>query len=104
MVKVLRSRFPDAHIAMLIRRYTSELVEDVPEIDQIIYYDDGKKLIPFFTLAGLLRQQQFDIVFHTYPRFRLAFLTWIGRIPVRVGTGYRWYSLFFNRKVFDHRS
>ena len=24
-------------------------------------------------------------------------------IPVRVGTGYRWYSLLFNRRVFEHR-
>lgn len=104
MAKVLRTRFPKAHIAMLIRRYTSELVEDYPGIDEILYYDDERgNLIPFFALVSVLRSKHFDIVFHTYPRFRLAVLTWFAGCPARVGTGYRWYSLFFNRKVYDHR-
>jgi ADP-heptose:LPS heptosyltransferase len=30
-------------------------------------------------------------------------MTWITGIPIRIGTGYRWYSFLFNRKVYEHR-
>jgi heptosyltransferase-2 len=30
-------------------------------------------------------------------------MTWIARIPLRVGTGYRWYSFLFNKKMYEHR-
>ena len=30
-------------------------------------------------------------------------MTWIAGIPLRIGTGYRWYSFLFNRKVYEHR-
>src|SRR6185369_4106549 len=103
MARVLRARFPGAHVAMLIRRYTRELVEDCREVDHIHYYDDGGKLVPLVKLASMLRSCRFDIVFHTYPRFRLSLITWFAGIPVRVGTGYRWYSFLFNKKVYDHR-
>jgi len=50
-----------------------------------------------------LRKEKFNLVFHTYPRFRAALITWLARIPIRIGTGYRWYSFLFNRKVYEHR-
>ncbi|HLX12338.1 MAG TPA: glycosyltransferase family 9 protein, partial [Bacteroidota bacterium] len=103
MAKVLKERIPGVHISMLIRRYTRELVEGDPNVDQILFYDDENGLLPFSHLAASLRTQKFDLVFHTYPRYRLALVTWFARIPVRVGTGYRWYSFLFNKKVYEHR-
>ncbi|MBI4547798.1 MAG: glycosyltransferase family 9 protein [Ignavibacteriae bacterium] len=103
MAHVLKKQFPSVHIAMLIQRYTEELVEDNPMVDQILFYDDGEKPLPFFHLVASLRAQRFDIVFHTHPRFRVALITWIAGIPVRVGSGYRWYSFLFNKKMFEHR-
>ncbi len=103
MARVLKRHFPAAHIAMLLRRYTAGLVEDNRDINQILFYDDGQRLLPFFRLVTMLRSEQFDIVFHTYPRFRLAMMTWFAGIPVRVGTGYRWYSFLFNKKLYEHR-
>ena len=89
---------------MLIRRYTSELVEDNEYVDKVLYYDeDGGKLTPFFGMINSVREQNFDVVIHTQPRPRLAFITRFSGIPVRIGTGYRWYSFLFNRKVYEHR-
>ena len=103
MARVLRDHYPQAHIAMLIRPYTAELVEDDPVVDQILLHDDEKQPASFMSLVSSLRADRFDVVFHTHPRFRLALLTWWAGIPVRVGTGYRWYSFLFNKKVFEHR-
>lgn len=88
---------------MLIRRYTADLIEDNSSIDKIIFYDDGVQPVPFMRLARMLRSEHFDTVIHTYPRFRLALMTWIAGIPLRIGTGYRWYSFLFNRKIYEHR-
>jgi ADP-heptose:LPS heptosyltransferase len=103
MARVLKKHFPDSHIAILIRKYTEQLVEDDKNIDQVLFYDEGTQSLPFSNIITTLRSQKFDIVIHTYPRFRLALMTWCAGIPARVGTGYRWYSFFFNRKVYDHR-
>lgn len=88
---------------MLIRRYTADLVEDNSDINEILFYDNGVEPVPFLQLVGSLRDEKFDVVIHTYPRFRLALMTWIAGIPTRVGTGYRWYSFLFNRKIYEHR-
>lgn len=88
---------------MLIRRYTAELVESNRWVDQILFYDDEKGSLPFLQLVGTIRRQQFDVVVLTYPRFRLAVMMWLAGIPMRLGTGYRWYSFFFNKRVYEHR-
>lgn len=89
---------------MLIRRYTSELVEENEYVDQILYYDEaGGALTPLLQLISNLREQRYDVVIHTQPRPRLALVTWVANIPVRIGTGYRWYSFFYNKKVYEHR-
>jgi heptosyltransferase-3 len=104
MARVLKEHFPHARIAMLIQRYTAELVEDDPSVDQILFSDDvDGRALSFFHLVQLLRTERFDVVFHTHPRLDLALVTWFAGIPNRVGTGYRYYSILFNRKVFEHR-
>ncbi len=104
MAQVIKQQFPDAHVAMLIRKYTTELVEDNELVDQILYYDEnGGVLKPFFKFVGVLQSRKFDVVIHTQPRPRLALATWLAAIPVRIGTGYRWYSFLFNKKMYEHR-
>ena len=103
MARLLKQHFPSAHVSMLIQRYTAELVEDDPTVDEIVFYDNGGHPLPFFRLLDSVREGRFDVVFHTHPRFRLALMTRLAGIPLRVGTGYRWYSFLFNRKVYEHR-
>jgi heptosyltransferase-3 len=103
MASVIRKYVPRAHITMLIREYTAELVESDHNVDEIITYDKNGISIPFFELIENIRQGKYDVVFHTHPRFRLALITWLAGIPVRVGTGYRWYSFLFTQKIYEHR-
>ena len=103
MAQVIKKQFPGVRIAMLIQRYTSEIVEENGDVDHVLFYDNGERPLPFFHLIETIRSERFDTVFHTHPRFHLALLTWLAGIPVRVGTGYRWYSFLFNRKVYEHR-
>ncbi len=103
MAQVLRRRFPDATIGMLVQKYTAEVVEGNTAVDHIFHYDDGMRPYPFLRMVSRLRAARYDIVFHTHPRFRVALMTWIAGIRNRVGTGYRWYSFLFNIRHFEHR-
>jgi heptosyltransferase-2 len=103
MLPALRACFPDAHIAMLLRRYTGEVMEGNPHVNEVIWYDHNAERVPFFRMCALLRAQRFDAAIVVYPRLRLALLMFCAGIPLRIGTGYRFYSFLFNRKVFEHR-
>ncbi len=87
---------------MLIRSYTRELTEGQP-LDDVLLYDRSGRHRPLFNLLRELRRRQFDAVVVSYPTLRLALLMFLSGIPVRVGTGYRWYSVLFNRRVYEHR-
>jgi heptosyltransferase-3 len=103
MVSALHAKFPGRRISMLLRSYTRELVEGFAGLDSILQYDDGKKPRKFFAMLTELREYRFDLVFVVHPTFRLALAMLIAGIPIRAGTGYRWYSFLFNRRVFEHR-
>jgi heptosyltransferase-2 len=103
LLPALRRCFPDAFIAMLLKEYTGEIVEGNPFVDEIIWYDKGGMSVPFRKMCKLLRGRSFDAAVIVYPRFRLACLMMCAGIPLRIGTGYRYYSFLLNRRVYEHR-
>lgn len=103
MVSVLRKQYPAARITMLLRSYTKELAVGYKGVGDIVLYDQAGEQKPFFTMLKELRSGWFDLVVVSYPTLRLALLMFLAGIPTRVGTGYRWYSLLFNKRIFEHR-
>jgi heptosyltransferase-2 len=88
---------------MLLKKYTREIVEGNPYLNELIWYDDGQRQIPFLSMRREIRRRRFDAVVVVYPRHRLAWLMALAGIPIRIGTGFRLYSFLFNRRVYDHR-
>lgn len=103
MAQVLKQHFPAIQVSMLIRRYTRELVEGNPWVDEVLFYDEDDRPLPFRMMVRILRQRNFDAAVLTYPRFRLALLLMLAGIRTRIGTGYRWYSFLITDRVFEHR-
>ena len=99
----LRRRFPGAHLAMLAGRYAGAIVEGYAPVNEILWYDDAAGLIPFRAMISRLRAGRFDAAIIVHPTARLALLAFLSRIPLRVGTGYRYYSVLFNRRIYTHR-
>jgi len=99
-IEALKLNFPKARIAMLLNSYTADLVEGVADV---LLYNKESVTKPFFEMLVELRRARFDAVVVAFPRFRIALLLWLAGIPVRIGTGYRWYSILFNKKIFEHR-
>jgi lipopolysaccharide heptosyltransferase II len=100
MLPILKKHFPNSRISVLVRNYTKELVQRHPNVDEVLLWDEAKNWREY---VSLLKKKKFDIAILPYPRFELAAIIFFAGIPVRVGTGYRWYSFFFNRKIYEHR-
>jgi heptosyltransferase III len=103
MIGVLRKQYPHAAISMLLQHYTGEIVQGHRELAGILWYDGDGRPVPFFAMLRSIRAHRFDAVVVARPTPRLAWLMFLARIPVRIGTGYRAYSFLFNSRVFEHR-
>ena len=99
----LRRCFPGARLAMLAGRYAGAIVEGYAPVDEILWYDDAGGLVPFRVMLARLRAGRFDAAVIVHPTPRLALLAFLAGIPLRIGTGYRYYSFLFSRRVYAHR-
>ena len=99
MFAVLRTFCPDAELHLLCQRYVHDLVDGLTVLDKVHFVD---------AVAGgtseVLRSAGLDAIF--LPRIKDidCWRAWRARIPLRIGTGYRWYSFLLNHRVYDHRS
>lgn len=95
----LKAAFPDCRITWMTRASVAPLIRLDGNIDEVIEWDDRTDPAPLLPrLAG-----RFDaaIVLHPKPKrwFPLAALFRQAGIPVRVGTGRRWWGLL----LYTHR-
>jgi ADP-heptose:LPS heptosyltransferase len=99
----LKKNGPELHVTFLVRHYTAEITRRHPHVDETLEIDGAEIGGDVRGLAQTLRQRQFEAAVMLHPRPSLAWAIWRSGIPLRIGTGYRWYSFFFNRRVFEHR-
>lgn len=103
MLPVLSRSFPVARISMLVSNYSAEILNYNRYLEEVLVYDNSSAPIPLLDLRRSLRVRVFDAAIVVHPTFRLALIVFLASIPIRIGTGYRWYSFLFNRKVYEHR-
>ncbi len=97
----LRASFPEARITALVSSYAREVVETHPDVDGVELVSRADTLP---TLVWRFRRLECDAFLALYPRPWIGLAARIARIPTRVGTGYRWWSPFYNKKIYVHRS
>ncbi len=95
----LKRRFPELEVFFLARRYTAGILEMHPHVDGIICLDEEDAA----SLTRQLKSYGFEAVVALFPRPQLAWSFFQAGIALRVGTGYRWYSFLYNRRVYQHR-
>lgn len=96
----LRSLLPNVTIGFLTSPTVAPLLESHPDVDYV-------RTIRFADPLSELRRafsQGVEAAVFLKPFRRLMWAAWLARVPVRVATGYRWYSLLANRRVYEHRS
>lgn len=102
MLPVLKKHFANASITVMVRKYTRELIEKHSCVSEVLQWEEnGERTLSEY--VKIVKDRQFDIAIVPYPRFILALIIFLAGVPVRVGTGYRWYSFLFTHKIFEHR-
>ena len=99
IAEILKERFPDAEVHFMISPSLKELLSNEPYIDKSISYNSQG----FRKSVALLKKEGFDIAFLVFPTLTLSLALFLAHIPKRIGTGYRWYSLLLNRRIYEHR-
>ncbi len=100
---LIKKHFPDCKITFLLRNYTKDIANGHPNIDKVIILKEDNGRIPVWKNVNQLKKGSFDASIIVYPTFITALIIYLARVKFRVGSGYRWYSFLFNKKVFEHR-
>ncbi|MGE5805292.1 MAG: glycosyltransferase family 9 protein [Ignavibacteria bacterium] len=100
---IVKKHYPQCKITFLLRNYTKSLVENHPYIDEVIILHESNQKISLFSNIMVTAAKKFDSCVIVYPTFIAALIIFLSGIKNRIGTGYRWYSFLFNRKVYEHR-
>jgi heptosyltransferase-2 len=106
VLSALRESLPSSHLVMMVAPYTRDVIEGHPALDGILVDDRNgahRGWFGFFRLVRSIRRERFDAAIALHPTLRAAMTLLLAGVPVRVGSGYRWYSLLFNRRVYEHR-
>ena len=105
--EAVRKNFPQARVSHLVSDQLFPIVKENPNIDRFISVDSDalykggwfSQLREVFRLISLLRKERFDMVFVLHWAWQFNLLTFLCRIPVRVGFKRKWGRLFLTRGV-----
>ena len=84
----LRSLFPDAQIALLVKPGVADLFAGHPALTRVLTYDTSGRhagLSGKWALAGQLRRQDFDLALLFQNAFEAALLAFLAGVPRRYG-------------------
>ncbi len=105
---IIKKYYPQCKVTFLVKDYTKELVENHPYIDNVLILEEkkipgskGKVLLK--ENIELIKKYNFDSSIIVYPTFSVSLIIFLSEIKKRIGTGYRWYSILFNEKIYEHR-
>lgn len=92
-MKVIRERFPNAEVTLLVRPWVAGLFTAAPFIDKLWREEKPSSLGDWKRMARDIRTRQFDLALLLPNSFESALMTFLGRVPQRIGyatDGRRW--------------
>jgi heptosyltransferase-2 len=84
----VKDNFPEAHLAVLAKKWVAPVYEDHPATDEIIVLDrDGRHrgVGGLMVLGRELRGRKFDMAVLFQNAIQAAVIAWLARIPIRIG-------------------
>ncbi len=103
LADLVKNKYPDSEITYFIRHYTRALLDGNSFIDDVIIADEADGEILLKENLKKIKPRKFDTCIVVNPTFKISLMMFLARIKNRIGTGYRWYSILFNNKVYEHR-
>ncbi|HRS02166.1 MAG TPA: glycosyltransferase family 9 protein [Bacteroidota bacterium] len=96
MLRILHRINPNADLYLISRKYTEPVFRGINEISDYFLIDDTP-------IVDIFKNNKFDVVFFPHPVENEIRAAYKNKIPLRIGSGYRWYSIFLNHRVYEHR-
>lgn len=84
----IKKRYPSVHLAVMVLKETEPVVRGNPWIDQVIVYDKKGKSRGWWKTVRFgwsLLKERFDLAIHLHPTNRVNVISWLARIPIRIG-------------------
>lgn len=88
LVHAIKETCPDAHVALLVRPAVRGVAACIPGVDDMVAFDkrgDDNGPSGLLRVARRIRKQRFDLLLSLHRSARSALLSWMTRIPLRVG-------------------
>ncbi len=88
VIQVLRTAYPQAFIAMMVRSECQDLVMGNPALNQVIIYEKGRGyrgIRETIRFAWRLRRSKFNVALVLHPTYRSHWIVRLAGIPVRIG-------------------
>lgn len=104
LFEALRASYPDAELHYLINTHTHPVVENNPDIDQIILFSPEleKDKVKIFGFAKRLRSNQYDIVLDAYSKLSSNIISLLSGAKTRISFD-KFYSRFCYTHTIDRR-
>lgn len=86
-VALLRKVYPKAKITMMVRPVAMDMLQNHPDIDEVLVYDykgNHRSLPAQIAFLQQIKRRKFDLVISFDRKLRPALLSWLAGIPVRV--------------------
>src|SRR5262245_40321761 len=88
LIRALRRRYPEAHIAYVVEPAAAPVVRGNPNLNEVIVLPRNsgfQRLRDDISFARTLRRQRFDVAIDLHGGPRGSWLTWASGAPTRVG-------------------
>ncbi len=103
LIQEIARQLPDAEIDVMCREYTVPLVARHPDVSCHITIDYNSPA-SFFGTVSRIYDNRYDAAIVVHPMLDDTLAVALAGIRLRIGNGYRGYSILYNRPVFFHRS
>ena len=87
LVQSIKKYSPDSFVSFLCIPYTSVLLENNPDIDEVIIYDKrgkDKGLKNYYNLLKRIKEKNFDVIFSPHRSLRSTFISYFSRVPLTI--------------------
>ncbi|NTV29359.1 MAG: glycosyltransferase family 9 protein [Candidatus Omnitrophica bacterium] len=102
-VRALHEAFPKARITMWVAKSTSELVEGLSFVNEVIVEDTSMGWKGYWDFIKILKEKRFDLAVNYHPKRRTNSACFLAGIPVRLGYYNNKFGFFLTLPVADLR-
>lgn len=101
-IEAVREKFPKSHIALMLKPYNREIVENNPGINEFIEYEDAafEGFLGTLRLIKEIKKRNFDLAIIFNPKRKFNIASFFAGISLRVGYDRKW-GFLLNKKIKD---